>query len=586
MSIRIKLYLGFGVLILLVVLQGGLAVKESTSIGQLVADTYNKSLMSINFARSAQSNFLLADRMLAPALQGTPNAHRAVTLEALVEASELVIEDLDVAKERSVEKRSIELVDKITTLNQAWIKTASEGLKRLASSADPSAEAAALRKTLSAQSKAILEALGLLVEYTAEDGYTFSVSAQSQVDKTLLMILIATGTVTVLGLGIASLLGIGICRPLNKMRDAMSVLAKGDKSVEIPGIDRRDEVGDMACTLGVFKDSLIEAERQEEENRKERQATRDADDGRQRMEREAEHEAAVKSRREADDSEARSKHMEDMIAAFDEDVSGTLLTVTAAAARLRTSAESMSQTADDTNRQSFAVTEATRQASANIQTVAAAAEELSTSVQEINRQVNESASIAMTAVDEASTTNAKVQGLARAADKIGEVVNLINDIASQTNLLALNATIEAARAGDAGKGFAVVASEVKSLATQTAKATDEIGTQIAQIQTETGEAVGAIQSISGVIEQMSKISTAISGAVEEQGDSTREIASNVQKAASGTQEVSDNIVEVNQAAGKTGEIASEVLSSSDELAKQGNALREQVDTFLQSIRAM
>jgi len=207
-------------------------------------------------------------------------------------------------------------------------------------------------------------------------------------------------------------------------------------------------------------------------------------------------------------------------------------------------------------------------------------------VQEINRQVTESASIALTAVDQASNTNAKVQGLASAAEKIGEVVSLINDIASQTNLLALNATIEAARAGDAGKGFAVVASEVKSLATQTAKATEEIGTQISQIQSETGEAVAAIQEITGVIEQMSQISTAISGAVEEQGDSTREIASNVHKAAGGTQEVSLNIVEVNEAAGKTGEIASEVLSSSDELAEQGDALREQVDTFLKSIRAM
>jgi methyl-accepting chemotaxis protein len=586
MSIRIKLYLGFGILILLAALQGGFSVIESKVIGQLVADTYNKSLMTINFARAAQTNFLIADRMLAPALRGTENAHEAVDLEELVEASELVVEDLEVAKERSNGKRSVELIDKITALNNAWIESTTDGLKKLATSENPAVDVVPLRKSLSDQSKAILDSLGLLVEYAAEDGYNFSEAAKAQVEEAVQLILFALGAVTILGLVIATLLGLGISRPLNKMRDAMSVLAEGDKTVEIPGVNRRDEVGQMARTVGVFKDSLIEAERLEEENRKERQAASDAESSRQKSEREAEQQAAAETQREATERDARSKRMEEMIAAFDEDVSGTLQTVTAAAARLRTSAESMSQTADDTNRQSFAVTEATQQASDNIQTVAAAAEELSASVQEINRQVNESASIAMTAVEEAGATNTKVQGLARAADKIGEVVSLISDIASQTNLLALNATIEAARAGDAGKGFAVVASEVKSLATQTAKATEDIGGQVAQIQAETGEAVEAIQSITSVIEQMSEISTAISGAVEEQGDSTREIASNVQKAASGTQEVSHNIVEVNQAAGRTGEIASEVLSSSDELAKQGNALREQVDTFLQSIRAM
>lgn len=586
MSIQKKLFLGFGVLILLSILQGGLAVRESIGIGQLVADTYNKSLMTINFARAAQSNFLLADRLLEPALTGAHNNRHKVNIEELVEANELVIEDLDVAKERSVRPRSIQLVDKIIALDKAWIDSATEGLKRLETSQNRAADVAALAEAQASKTKAVLDALTLLIEYASEDGYNFSESAKAQVDKTLLIIAVATATVAVVGLVIAGLLGLGISRPLNSMRESMNVLAGGDKTVDIPGVDRRDEVGDMARTVGIFKDSLIEAERQEEENRQERKAARDAEAKRQEKEREAERQENAKQQREAAERDARSKKMEDMIAAFDADVSGTLQTVTDAAGKLRMSAESMSKTADDTNRQSFAVTEATKQASDNIQTVAAAAEELSASVQEINRQVGESASIAMTAVEEANTTNDKVQGLAQAADKIGEVVSLISDIASQTNLLALNATIEAARAGDAGKGFAVVASEVKSLATQTAKATEDIGAQITQIQAETAEAVEAIQNITGVIEQMSEISNAISGAVEEQGDSTREIASNVQKAAGGTQEVSENIVEVNQAASKTGETASEVLASSDELARQGDALREQVNTFLRSIRAM
>lgn len=171
MSIRIKLYLGFGILILLAALQGGFSVIESKVIGQLVADTYNKSLMTINFARAAQTNFLIADRMLAPALRGTENAHEAVDLEELVEASELVVEDLEVAKERSNGKRSVELIDKITALNNAWIESTTDGLKKLATSENPAVDVVPLRKSLSDQSKAILDSLGLLVEYAAEDGY-------------------------------------------------------------------------------------------------------------------------------------------------------------------------------------------------------------------------------------------------------------------------------------------------------------------------------------------------------------------------------------------------------------------------------
>ena len=179
----------------------------------------------------------------------------------------------------------------------------------------------------------------------------------------------------------------------------------------------------------------------------------------------------------------------------------------------------------------------------------------------------------------------KVQGLADAAQKIGEVVSLINDIAAQTNLLALNATIEAARAGEAGKGFAVVAAEVKSLANQTAKATEEIGTQVAGIQGATKDSVEAIKSIGKTIGEVNEIATTIASAVEEQSAATQEIARNVQQAAKGTQEVSSNIAGVTQAAGETGTAATQVLGASGDLAKQSEALREQVDRFLAKIRA-
>ncbi|MGB8274693.1 MAG: methyl-accepting chemotaxis protein [Alphaproteobacteria bacterium] len=256
--------------------------------------------------------------------------------------------------------------------------------------------------------------------------------------------------------------------------------------------------------------------------------------------------------------------------------------VASASTEVESTAESLAATAEETSRQSTAVAAAAEQATGNVQTVASAAEELSSSVAEIGRQVAQSAKIANKAVEEAIRTDNTVRGLADAAQKIGEVVNLINDIAGQTNLLALNATIEAARAGEAGKGFAVVASEVKSLATQTAKATEEIAGQIGSIQTATNDAVAAIEGISATIKQINEIATTIASAVEEQGSATQEIARNVQQAAAGTTEVSSNITGVTQAASQTGDAAGQMLSAARELAANANTLRGEIDQFLKT----
>jgi len=256
--------------------------------------------------------------------------------------------------------------------------------------------------------------------------------------------------------------------------------------------------------------------------------------------------------------------------------------VASAASEMEASAQSMTATAEETNRQSTAVAAASEQAATNVQTVASAAEELSASIREIQQQMATSARIAQQAVEQVDRTDTTVTGLVQAADKIGEVVNLISDIASQTNLLALNATIEAARAGEAGKGFAVVASEVKNLANQTAKATEEIGQQIAAMQTATGDSVQAIRGIGETIKQISEVTTTVASAVEEQGAATQEISRNVQQAAAGTQEVSSNITGVSQAATQTGTAASQVLSAARELAQQGQQLNTEIEGFLRS----
>ncbi len=290
-------------------------------------------------------------------------------------------------------------------------------------------------------------------------------------------------------------------------------------------------------------------------------------------------------RQTAAEKAQRSRRIDAITAEFDADIGKVVQTVASQADELQSSAQSLSSTAEESTKQASAVAAASEQAAANVQTVASATEELSSSIGEISRQVAQSSRIAAGAVGEAEKANQMVQGLADASQKIGAVVALITDIANQTNLLALNATIEAARAGEAGKGFAVVAAEVKNLANQTAKATEEIGGQIGGVQSATKNAVDAIASISNTIGQINAISSAIAAAVEQQAAATKEIARNVEQAATGTQEVTTNISGVNEAANDTGSAASQVLASARELAGQSESLKTVVTRFLSSVKA-
>ncbi len=347
-----------------------------------------------------------------------------------------------------------------------------------------------------------------------------------------------------------------LTRPLGDVVAALEALIAGNTDVQVT-VYANDEIGAVAKALDTFRQQVIENNEMKVEQE------------------------AAKQRAEEEKLALLTKMADD----FESSVGGVVEAVSSASTEMQSTAQSLSATAEETSKQATAVAAAAEQAAANVQTVAAASEELSTSIGEIGQRVTQSSEIAKKAVSAAENTNHDIQGLSDAAQKIGAVVELITDIAAQTNLLALNATIEAARAGDAGKGFAVVASEVKNLANQTGKATQDIAEHIGSIQSATDNAVHAIESITGVINEMDEISTTIAAAVEEQSAATQEIARNVQQAASGTQEVTDNIAGVTQATGEASAAAGQVLTASQEISQQGETLREEVAKFLRQVRA-
>ncbi|MGX1167895.1 methyl-accepting chemotaxis protein [Bradyrhizobium sp. USDA 372] len=372
-----------------------------------------------------------------------------------------------------------------------------------------------------------------------------------------LVLMLAVGG-TLLGAVLALLLATGISRPMIAMCKAMRELASGNFDVVLPGLGRKDEIGEMAGAVEEFKIQAVAK---------------------------AERDAAASEVQNREQAASRRAELIRFADDFESAVGAIVSNVSASAVQLESAASTLTRTAETTQSLSSQVAGVSEQASSNMQSVATATEELSASVEEIGRQVRDSSRIAEAAVMQAKETDGRIGKLSHAAQQIGEVVKLITAIAEQTNLLALNATIEAARAGEAGRGFAVVASEVKSLASQTAKATDEISSHIAGMQGATAESVAAIKEIGATIGQISSISTSIASAVEQQGAATQEIARSVQTVAQGTQTAATDIGQVNRGAAETGSASEEVLNSAKTLSSESTRLRAELDRFMANIRA-
>jgi methyl-accepting chemotaxis protein len=555
MRIGNKLVIGVASVVVLTAIVSGFAMDGLLRVSALTAEMYEKPLLSISFARNALTNFVRIDREVTQALFTADTALRAERQEAATELESEIRDDLAVVRERVSDAEIFEVIDETLTLLDEW-----HALTGQIFTADLSDTAAG--DTLKAEKQALLaeveESLSLLVEFTTEQGFNFRENADAAASQTLKIQIAGAGLAFSLGIFIVFMINRFLGRPLNAISSRMTTLSEGDFEDAIPYRDKRDELGDMARAIDVFRENALKVERLQDEQ----------------------------ARSEALASDQKREARERIAAEFEATIRQVAAAISQAAGSMRQTVAELNDTAQQASRQSVSVAAAAEQATGDAQEAASGAEGLTTSIREVGGLASDSANVTGGAVTAAREISDKVGGLDEAVGKIGQVVSLIDDIARQTNLLALNATIEAARAGEAGKGFAVVAGEVKNLANQTANSTHEIDSLIAAIKSQTEETVAAIRGINGTIEALDENASAIAQSGERQAEAADEISRHVRRAADGTREVGDGMSQVAEAAGRTNEMTNEVLGAADGLLQHSADLDSQIDQFLQKIRAV
>lgn len=379
-------------------------------------------------------------------------------------------------------------------------------------------------------------------------------AAQHERQATLMILFVGIAA-AILAAAMAFVLTRAISGPIIQVVSALNRLGEGDTTVELQSTGR-DEAALLSEAYEIFRERTIEAKA-----------------------------AADRERVTQAAQLRRAETVTRLTSEFDAEVADLLRSVGEACGELNSTAQAMSAIAEENTNQASAVSAASEQSAASVQTIASAIEEVSAAIAEIGSQAGKSSSRTSSGRERATSVNEQVRGLKSAATRIGEVISLIQAVAEQTNLLALNATIEAARAGEAGKGFAVVASEVKELAGQSAKAAEEISMQIAQIQSQVDGAVTGVEDVASIITELEGIAVSISTAVEQQGAATEEISRSIQDVSTGTRETTRNIAGVSEAAVETGSAATRVVAASEQLSGQSEQLQSSVANFLGGVKA-
>jgi methyl-accepting chemotaxis protein len=557
LSIRATLFSIFATIVLLVGSQSWLAWSNVNRLGDLITAAYGDLIPSVVAAKDMQLSWLAIQVAEAEYARGTTAEARTRAVDH-IKAAEAVWTRTSEFYKQLIDPTHIDEAERFAKIEKGFgdYKAKQDQMFSLSISGKTEDASALFNESIAGSAQENLDLIGTLVE-TNNVELKNSLENANTISSVTLIQTIGMASATLLVSVLAMIFShVGIGRPINIMAEVVRRLAAGDLKGEIRYRSRGDEIGAIANAVQIFKESAIEKER-----------------------------LTGVATQEADTLAQRRAALQALIGTFEGKARTILDTFAAGALAMRNTAEDLSATAAATSDRGASVAAASEATSAIVRSVAIAARQLGASVDEISRQAAQSSKIAEQAKRAAQCVNTDVATLSSSAGAIGNVVSLISDIAGQTNLLALNATIEAARAGESGKGFAVVAAEVKALAAQTAKATEQIAAQIANVQSATANAVVSIGSITTTIEQVNEIATAITAALAQQLAATQEIDTNVHHAELATNDVSTNIGDVAQAADHTEKSASAVLGAASHLQAESLNLGREIETFLQGVRA-